>query len=257
MGRFLSTTIEFEGQLQRIDDLISRARYNAQTHLSYALDIIMHLQDHAFQFHDNDLNEECRKLMMFVHSPSPYPIHCNKQHAGDENNRPKLLVNAPTELPYDNTLDGIFDERVNGQAVKKQLDKMAFTKSSRVYWFVVYQVLLHLKWLKESCTNKAFLEWVNQQYQCGWTEKQHLSFRDVDAAMRNTDVSLWNTLNNNSTYTKGDTYYHFAVLLRNTFEIVIMNGMELKEPVKDFTSGTNRDRTEFMKVPGQLINWGK
>ena len=257
MYTFKNTTIEFEGQLQRIDDLISRARYHAQTNRAYSLEIILHLQDHAHQFGDSALFGVCRDLMLFVHSPSPYPMRSNAQHASDENNRPKLTEPQTTELPYDNSLDGIFDERVKVQNIKKKLDKMTFKKNSRVNWFVVYRVLLHLKWMKEDCSQKAFLEWVNLQYHCEWTEKQHFTFsRDVDKSMRNTDISLWNMLDSNK-YTKGEAYYNFAVLLRNTFEMVIINGMELKEPAKDFITGKNRDRSEFMAHPAQLINWGK
>ena len=257
MALFKSTTIEFEDQLQRIDDLISRARYHAQTNRAYSLEIILHLQDHAHQFGDSALFEACRDLMMVVQSPSPYPIRRNYQHASDENNRPKIVTPEPTEQPYDNNLDDIFDKRVNGQAVKKKLDSLMFKKNGRVYWYVIFNVLLHLKWLVEGCQHNAFLKWVNLQYHCQWTKKHNFTFsRDVDKTMRDTDISLWNKLDYNK-YTKGEVYYNFAVLLRNTFEMVIVNGMELKEPIKDFTSGKNRDRSEFMKNPSQLINWGK
>ena len=67
---------------------------------------------------------------------------------------------------------------------------------------------------------------------------------------------MLNTIDNKD-YTKGVTYYNFAVLLRNTFEIIIINGKESKEPITDFSQGDNRDRTSFMVNPAQLINWGK
>lgn len=257
MVAFKSTTIEFEGQLQRIDDLISRARFYAQTNRAYSLEVIIHLQDHAHQFGDSALFEVCRDLMLFVNSASPYPIRHNSLYAGDKNNRPKTVYHEPPGLPYDNSLDDIFDERVNVQAVKNMLDKLTFKKNGRVHWYVVYIVFLHLKWLKENCQQKAFLQWVNLQFHCGWTKRIHFTFsRDVDKVMRDTDVSFWNMLDN-TTYTKGNTYYRFAVHLRNTFEVVIINDIVLKEPAKDFTSGKNRDKSEFMAIPGQFINWGK
>ena len=252
-----NNTIEFEGQQQRIDDLISRARFHAQTNRMYSLEIILHLQDHAYQFDDSALFEVCRDLMQAVQSPSPYPILPNYQHIDDKNNHTRNVELASTELPYDNSLESIFDERVKVQNVKKQLDTLTFKKDGRVYWFVIYKVLLHLKWLKENCSQKNFLEWVNLQYHCEWKEKQHFTFsRDVNKAMRSTDISLWNTIDYTK-YTKGDIYYNFAVLLRNTFEIVIVNDKELQEPAKDFTSGKNRDKNKFMAIPGQLVNWGK
>lgn len=252
-----SILIEFEGRHQPIDDLICRARFHAQANRAYSLEVILHLLDHAYQFGDSDLIKVCRDIMQTVNSPSPYSACPDSQHADSQSNRPKNEKHEPTEMSYDNSLDSIFDERVNVHAVKKSLDQLTFRKTGRVYWFVVYKVLLHLKWLKEDCQQKTFLEWVNLQYHCGWTQKHHFTFsRDVDKTMRTTDVSLWNTIDN-AKYTKGESYYQFAVLLRNTFEMVIMNGLELKEPVKDLASGKNRDRSEFMKKPGQFINWGK
>ena len=240
-----------------MEDLVSRARYYAQTNRAYSLEIIVHLQDHACQFSDSALFGVCRELMSMALSPSPYPLSRQQQHAGDENNRPKNEALPVTNLPYDNSLDQIFDERVKAQAVKTALERLTFKKSGRVYWYVVYKVLLHLKWLKEDCEQKAFLEWVNLQFRCQWTKKQHFTFsRDVDKSMRNVDVTLWSTLDYNQ-YTKGEVYSNFAILLRNTFEIVVVNNMALKEPAKDFTSGKNRDRSEFMRNPNQLINWGK
>lgn len=256
MGQFKNTTIEFEGRIQSIDDLISRARFYAQTIREYSLEIILHLQDYAYQYGDSALIEECRDLMKLVNSPSPYPVLRNIQHASDENNRPKAVNHEATELPYDKKLDEIFDDRVDVQAVKNKLDSMSFKKSGRVHWYVVYKVFQHLNWLKNGCEKKAFLQWVNLQYHCGWTKNIDLAFsRDVDKSMRVVDVSLWNTIDK-SRYTKGQTYYNFAVFLRNTFEKVIVNGKEQKEPAKDFTTGKNRDRIEFMSYPGQLINWG-
>ena len=253
-----NSTIEFEDQLQLIDDLISRARHYAQTNRSYSLEVILHLLDHAHHFNDSALFDVCHELMALVNSPSPYPLLQDIQQADDKNNRQKSAIEAtPTELPYDNSLDDIFDKRVNTQSLKIKLDSMTFNKKSRVHWYVVYQVLLHLKWLKEDCQQKAFLQWVNLQYHCGWTKNIDLAFsRDVNKSMRDVNVSLWNTIDK-SIYTKGQTYYNFAVLLRNTFEKVIVNGKEQKEPAKDFITGKNRDRTEFMACPGQLINWGK
>lgn len=57
-------------------------------------------------------------------------------------------------------------------------------------------------------------------------------------------------------YSKCSNYYNFAVLLRNTFEIVKVNGRELKDPVQDFVLGKNKDRYVFMVNPNDLINSG-
>lgn len=181
----------------------------------------------------------------------------------DENKKEKKITDEVTHtkqqkiIPYDTSLDQIFDERVKVEQVKKALDNLTFKKNGRVDWFVVYNVFLHLKWLKENCKQNAFLKWVNLQFKCGWVKDEHFTFsRDVHKELRDNDISCWKTIDNNQ-YTKGTKYYNFAVLLRNTFEIVIIEGKESKEPVKNFTIGMNRDRPVFMAKPGQYINWGK
>ena len=162
------------------------------------------------------------------------------------------------ELSYDDSLDDIFDERVRGQKVKKALDRLTFKKTGRVEWFVAYKVFLHLKWIKEGCEQKEFLKWVNLQYHCGWDKEHHFVFsRDVNKSLRDNDISCWKTIRNNE-YTKGEKYYNFAILLRTTFQQVIVNDrVLLKEQIQDFLIGKNRDRQEFMVNPANLINWGK
>ena len=117
MERFKSTHIEFENQVQRIEDLISRARFYAQTNRPYSLEIILHLQDHAHQLDDAALFTVCRELMYAVQSPSPYSAKRNQRFASDENNRPRMAEPLAEELSYDDSLDDIFDERVRGQKV--------------------------------------------------------------------------------------------------------------------------------------------
>lgn len=254
---FKSTQVQFEGRLQHVEDLIDRARFHAQTNRSYSLEIIVHLQDHAIENNDDELKAVCRSLMMSVQSPSPYATKHNQQTAGDINNRPRSVEPPVKDVVYDNRLDIIFDERVKVSAVKMELDKLVFKKSGRTKWFVVYRVFLYLKWLKEGCQQKKFLQWVNLQFHCGWTKEIHFVFsKDVNKTLRDKDVSYWNTIDNKA-YTKGKEQYEFAVLLRNTFETIIVNGKEVKGPVTDFSIGRNRDKTAFMANPSQLINWGK
>lgn len=257
MGRFLSTHIQFENQSQSIEDLISRVRYYASTNRLYSIEIIAHLQDHAYQSDDDALFSVCRELMIIVQSPSPYTAKQSQQRAGDSNNLPEETDLKAETIYYDNSLDSIFSEKVKVKQVKIALDQLAFKKSSRIHWYVVYRVFQYLHWLIDGCEQKAFLKWVNLQYHCGWCEEQHFTFsRDVNSELRKKDITLWNSISYRN-YTKGETYYNFAVLLRNTFEHVIVNGQEQKEPVTNFASGKNRDRNTFMANSTQLINWGK
>lgn len=257
MSRFRSTHIQFEDRIQPIEDLVSRARYYAVTNRAYSLEVILHLQDHAHQFGDDALFSECRELMMSVQSPSPYPVCRSLQRAGDSNNRPKDSDPKDEYIFYDSSLDHIFCDKVKVIEVKKTLDKLDFRKSSRVHWYVVYRFFLYLRWLTDNCEQKAFLQWVNLQYHCGWSEEQHFTFsRDVNSELRNRDISTWNAINYQK-YTKGMVYYNFAVLLRNTFEHIVINNQELKMPVTDFTTGKNRDRNLYMVNSTQLVNWGK
>lgn len=255
MGRFKSTYIPFEDEQQLVESLISRARHHAQTNRAYSMEIIAHLQDHAYEYDDNALFNACRELMSVVMSASPYPPRPLHERAGDDCNFPK--TEAAEDVAYDSRLDGIFDEQVKVSKVKAALDQLSFRKTGRVEWYVVFRVLLHLRWLKDTCEQKDFLSWVNLQYHCGWEKKHHFTFsRDVHKSLRDQDVSRWNAISTRE-YTKGYVYYNFAVQLRNTFQTIIVNGLESRTPVTDFSLGKNRDKAIFMVRSNQLINWGK
>ena len=225
---------------------------------SVCLTLKVQIEECGISLHDAALFTVCRELMYAVQSPSPYSAKRNQRFASDENNRPRMAEPLAEELSYDDSLDDIFDERVRGQKVKKALDRLTFKKTGRVEWFVAYKVFLHLKWIKEGCEQKEFLKWVNLQYHCGWDKEHHFVFsRDVNKSLRDNDISCWKTIRNNE-YTKGEKYYNFAILLRTTFQQVIVNDrVLLKEQIQDFLIGKNRDRQEFMVNPANLINWGK
>ena len=262
MGPFKSTTIEFEDRQQRIDDLINRAYYYAQTNRAYSLEIILHLEDHAHQTDDDALFDICRELMTSVQSPSPYLVRRNYQHAGDENNRPRMMDPELTEEPYDESMDKVFDPRVNPKVVKKALDTVTtFSPKEHRFWFVVMKVLIHLHWIPADTQINDFLRWANLQYQLGWSTKRHFSFSDIGGKTRfgnvikDTDITLWHTITDKE-FRDIQKYLAFALLLKTTFVHIIVNGMEQKT-VTDFNTGKPRDRVQFMKKANELINWGK
>lgn len=262
MEAFKSTTIEFEGQLQRIEELMSRARYHAKTNRPYSLEIILHLQDHAFQLHDTALFDACRELMSFVQSPSPYFVRRDHQYASDENNRPRNVEPELFEEPYDDSMDRIFDRRVNPKAVKTALDAITtLAKDERPFWFVAMRVLIHLQWVPANTTIADFLRWASLQYHLGWTTKKQLSFSDIggDAkfgkVIKATDITQWHLITERD-FRDIQKYRNFSVLLKTTFVHVIVNDKEEKT-VTDFNTGKFRDRAQFMKKANELINWGK
>ena len=262
MESFKSATIEFEGQTQRLDELISRARYYAKTNRSYSMEIILHLQDHAHQFGDATLFEVCRDLMMLIQSPSPYLVRHDYQHASDENNRPKIAEPEPAKEPYDDSLDIVFDKRVKPQAVKKVLDTITtFAKEEHRFWFVAMKVFIHLQWIPANAKTSVFLRWSNLQYNLGWTTKRQLSFSDIGGGTKNgkvikdTDITRWYQISERE-FRDIQKYRNFAVLLKTTFVHIIVDGMEQKT-VTDFNIGKPRDRVQFMKKANELINWGK
>lgn len=261
MVPFKNITIEFEGQQQRVDDLISRARYHAQTNRAYSLEIILHLQDHAHQYGDPALFEVCRDLMLFVHSPSPYLVRHDCQHAGDENNRPRQMASEPVAEPYDDSLDAVFDPRVRPQAVRKALDTVTtFAKEEHRFWFVVMKVLIHLRWIPARTKIADFLRWASLQYDLHWTTKRQLSFSDIGGegygkVIKDTDITCWHQISDRE-FRDIQKYLRFAVLLKTTFVHIIVDGMEQKN-VNDFNTGKSLDRRQFMKKPNELINWGK
>ena len=260
MTSFKSTTIEFEGHQQLIDDLICRARFHARTNRAYSLEIILHLQDHAYQIHDTALFDVCRDLMTFVQSPSPYIVRRDCQYAGDENNRPRNTKPEVVEVPYNNSMDMVFDRRVNPKAVKKALDNITtFPKEKHSFWFVTMKVLIHLQWVPANMTIAAFLRWASLQYHLEWTTKRQLSFSDIGGenrkVIKDTDITQWHHISDKE-FRDIEKYRHFSVLLKTTFVHIIVNGKEQKE-VTDFISGKPLDRIQFMKKANELINWGK
>ena len=241
---------------------MSRARYHAQTNRAYSLEIILHLQDHAYQLGDDALFEACRELMMSVQSPSPYPVRRDQRHAGDENNRPRYMEPEQTDTPYDDIMDRIFDPRVNPKAVKKALDTVTtFSKKEHRFWFVFMKVLIHLQWIPADTKIKDLLRWANLQYNLGWTTIRHFSFSDIGSKTRfgnvikDTDITLWHTITDRE-FRDIQKYRTFALLLKTTFVHIIDGGME-QQTVTDFNTGKPRDRIQFMKKANELINWGK
>lgn len=140
MGLFKSTNIEFEGKVQAIDDLISRARFYAQTNRTYSLEIIVHLQDHARQYDDSALFDVCRKLMMLVQSPSPYPTNNSKQKAADVNNLPNP---QPRELTWEEKKRCFKDALIYVMDLKKDDGDYLFNKGPK--WIVPYRFAVDKK----------------------------------------------------------------------------------------------------------------
>lgn len=250
---FKTITIDFEGQQQRIEDLMGRARFYAQTNRAYSLEIILHLQDHAHQYGDAALFDVCRGLMATVQSPSPYPQRCTSQYAGDENNRPPKTA----QEPYDDSLDTVFDEKVKPMAVKKALDGITmFGKEEHRFWFVAMKVFIHLRWIPANAKISDFLRWASLQYHLGWTTKKQLSFSDIGGkngkVIKDTDITQWHQISERQ-FRDIQKYRKFSVLLKTTFAHIIVGALEQKD-VSDFNTGQPRDRAQFMKVPGELIN---
>lgn len=260
MAVLKSTTVEFEGHQQLIEDLINRARFYARTNRPYSLEIILHLQDHAYQLHDTELFGVCRELMTFVQSPSPYLVRRDYQYAGDENNRPRNLEPELVEESYNDSMDKIFDKRVNPKAVKKTLDTITtYAKDKHTFWFVTMQVLKYLRWIPDNTKTADLLRWASLQYHLGWTSKRQLSFSDIGGesgkVIKDTDITQWHQITEKE-FRDIQKYRNFSMLLKITFVHIIVDNKEQKT-VTDFNTGKPLDRVQFMKKANELINWGK
>ncbi len=262
VGPFKYPEIVFENQRQSVADLIGRAKYYVLTNRAYSLEIILHLQDHAYQYGDKALFDECRELMMLAQSPSPYLVRRDHPHAGDDNNRPKAKEPMRDEPPYDSTLDKVFDSRVKPEAVKRALDAITmFDKLEHRFWFVAMRVLVHLRWVPASAKTVDFLRWASLQYRLGWTTKRQLSFSDIGGdtkrgkLVKDTDITQWHQISERD-FRDIQKYRNFALLLKTTFVHVIVDGMEQKN-VNDFNAGTPLDRAQFMRKASDKINLGK
>ena len=223
------------------------------------MEILIHLQDHAFQYNDYALIADCRELMGLAQSPSPYPIVPTHDHAGDDNNRPKTENIPDIEPPYDDSLDSIFDKCVNPEKVKRALDGITtLDKHKHPFWFITMKVLVYLRWVPTTTTTKDFLRWASLQYDLGWTTDRQLSFSEIGGdkatkkVIKDTDITLWNHISDR-VFRDIQKYRNFSILVKKTFVHVIVDG---KEPtyVTDFNVGKFFDRAEFMKKANELIN---
>jgi len=190
----------------------------------------------------------------------------------DEDNNEEVDVEKTSssvkqkEIPYDASLDHVFDERVNVEEIKKALDKITtFDKRKHPFWFVAMKVFNHLRWVPTTTQTKDFLAWASLQYNLEWTTKRQLSFSEIggdpkhkrnhERVIKNKDITLWHTITSRD-FRDIEKYRNFALLLKKTFVHYIVNRLE-QENVNDFNIGIPRDRVIYMKDPKNLINSGK
>ena len=94
--------------------------------------------------------------------------------------------------PWDDSLDSVFDSRINSQRVflvLKDEDRPVF-KSPYSRFFVFFRVLEYMHWVKG--TQEDFLKWVNLHWKCGWNKKSHFKFANyIQKELRNAPLCDW------------------------------------------------------------------
>ena len=157
MGRFKSTNIEFEGRVQVIEELISRARFYAQTNRAYSLEIIIHLQDHAHQYNDSVLFDVCRELMMNVQSPSPYTTSYSKQKPADFNNLP-----ATHECTWEEKKQCFKNAVLYVMTLEKKTGGYLFHNNT--HWIAIYRFAVVIRIMYEVDSSYSPKEQAKPQY---------------------------------------------------------------------------------------------
>ena len=96
-------------------------------------------------------------------------------------------------IEWDNSLDIIFDERLDPRIVYLHLKDMyrPNLKDYHPRFFVYYTVLSYLEWVVGSQAD--FLRWANLHWSCGWNLKntQHFKFTSIKKELRDEPLKNW------------------------------------------------------------------
>lgn len=144
----------------------------------------------------------------------------------------KDVLNEIKKEPYlwDDSLDRIFDERVKPQEIFKALkDAIPDTKlNGRPQHYVSFRILKILRYIKYDTTSKDYLRWINLHFNCGWSNDNDLKFRMISKKEYDKlHPSKWKNINTKSDI--NESYYNYAIFLKNVFTQTLENGKEVDD----------------------------
>jgi len=264
MGRYKTERIYYPNRWQPTEVLVADGYYYALKKPAETIEIAAHIMDAAHENEDEELFNVGRDLMRVANSPCQFIPNENAENATDSNNRPSgdIIPTIPNSLlktgneveeEWDSSRDGIFNKKVNPQAVKKAINSVESERiTDRPYFFVAFVILKILKYIPLNTSPRDFLLWVNLHFNCGWSEeskkKHQLNFR-LEGTLKKLSTmhpSAWKNADDDGKEFWGKMnldYYNLAISFKNAFTYTMINKM----PVSNSDSFEHlRDRVELL-----------
>lgn len=215
-------------------------------------------------------NTQCaaaREMTSAAGSPCQYVTNDNAKQATSNYNHPPEPVSPviPSSIldniedaneEWDDSLDGVFHEKIKPQEIKKALETLSSaTLSEDKRRFVYYKVLVYIRYIpaEKRGSKKNFLKWWSLHYNCNWVQTDTLDpfkFR-VDKRLMNSQPYEWNGIDMDN----ANDYYNFAKTVKNTFTQTVINNVA--QDGQDFNLGPLLDRGIFLKDTRRPINNGR
>lgn len=283
MGRFITEIIVYESKEWTPEDLISWGYTLARRHSDITIEIAAHIFNSAFIHQDNELFDAARELMNAAGSPCQYVANDNAEQATSNYNRPSepagpvipltIIDNIEdTNEEWDNSLDGIFDEKIKPWEVKKAIDAVPSSEKiqrDRRFYYVGYRILKVIKWIPMETSESDYLRWVNFHFGCGWEKNRNqkkaflFSLEGTVVKLGDLHPSDWK---DDTLYSDlGKHYRSLAISFKNKFTQTIVKGnavddSESYEHLKDrahFLRGAKFIFDKWIVPPEAYINNGQ
>ena len=169
--------------------------------------------------------------------------------------------------PWNDSLDSIFDEKVNPQEIFKALKSNIPDKKllGRPQHYVSFRILKILEYVKFNTTEKDYLKWINLHFNRGWSNDDALKFRiNNKSEFDKFHPSKWKSIDTKSKI--NESYYNYAIDLKNAFTQTIENGNRvddsdsfehLKDRPRFLSNAYEVDNDKYFVKDEDYINNGK
>ena len=209
-----------------------------------------------------DLDKEGEKLEKRVEDRNK---ENQKQVVTDIDNVEKEI--KKTSLSWDDSFDFIFNKKVKPQEIYNALkDAIPDTKLlGRPQYYVSFRILKILKYVKSDTTVKDYLKWINLHFNYEWSSDNDLKFRiNNKKEFDKLHPSKWKNINTKSDIE--ESYYNYAIALKNVFTQTIENGKKvddsesyehLKDRPRFLCNAFQVDGDQYFAKDKEYINNGK
>ncbi len=172
-----------------------------------------------------------------------------------------------TSLSWDDSFDFIFNKKVKPQEIYNALkDAIPDTKLlGRPQHYVSFRILKILKYVKSDTTVKDYLKWINLHFNYEWSSDNDLKFRiNNKKEFDKLHPSKWKNINTKSDIE--ESYYNYAIALKNVFTQTIENGKKvddsesyehLKDRPRFLCNAFQVDGDQYLAKDKEYINNGK